>query len=372
MPYLNVRQVESALSAASRPPNHLFTDLITLPNPTWEGRTCRALKIAKGSDSGRMGVYFIGGVHAREWGSPDILIYFIQRLTRAYRTNSDLNVGSKNFTTAQIQSIVDNLDVFIFPQVNPDGRNYSITVEPNWRKNRRPASSSNPGCLGVDINRNYDFLWNYPAYFHPQAPVRNSTDPCDYQVYIGPSAASEPETQNVVSMLDSHPNIRFFVDVHSYGEAILYGWGDDQDQTTNPNMNFQNGAFNGQRGIKDDAVYREYIDDPDLNIAIKLANRMRDAVRAVRGRAYEVKSSFDLYPTAGTSTDYAFSRHLAEASNGKVYTYTIEWGSRANQTPFHPPYSEMQNIIREVTAGLLDSCLSLIELTQIPTPRTAT
>jgi carboxypeptidase T len=51
MPYLNVRQVESALLAAARPPNDPFTELITLPNQTWEGRTCRALKIAKGSDS---------------------------------------------------------------------------------------------------------------------------------------------------------------------------------------------------------------------------------------------------------------------------------------------------------------------------------
>ena len=67
-----------------------------------------------------------------------------------------------------------------------------------------------------------------------------------------------------------------------------------------------------------------------------------------------MKSSFKLYPTAGTSTDYAFSRHLADASKEKTYSYTIEWGSRDNTTPFHPPYSEMQNIIREVMAGLLD------------------
>jgi carboxypeptidase T len=362
MPYLNVRQVESALLAAARPPNDLFTELIILPNLTWEGRTCRALKIAKDSDSERMGVYFIGGVHAREWGSPDILIFFTRQLTRAYRTNTGLTLESKNFTAAQIQSIVDNLDVFVFPQVNPDGRNYSMTADPMWRKNRRPASRSNPDCSGVDINRNYDFLWNYPVYFHPEAPIANSTDPCDLQVYIGPSAASEPETQNVVSMLDDHSNIRFFVDLHSYSELILYNWGDDQNQSADPNMNFQNGAFNGQRGIADDAAYREYINGPDQTFAINLANRMQDAIQAVRGRAYTVESSFGLYPTAGTSTDYTFSRHLANASNEKVYSYTIEWGSPANPTPFHPPYIEMQNIIREVTAGLLDFCLGIVEL----------
>jgi carboxypeptidase T len=134
-----------------------------------------------------------------------------------------------------------------------------------------------------------------------------------------------------------------------------------------PNMNFRNGAFNDQRGIRDDAAYREYIDGSDRGLAIELANRMRDAIQAVRGRAFAVKSSFELYPTAGTSTDYTFSRHLADASKGKAYSYTIEWGSRDNATPFHPPYSEMQNIIREVTAGLLDFCLSIIELTRAAT-----
>ena len=356
MPYLNVSQVESALSAAAGAPNQLITQLITLPNITWESRTCRAIKIASGTGPGRIGVYFIGGVHAREWGSPDILIFFIQQLTQAYRTNTGITLGGKSFTAAQIQSIVNELDIFIFPQVNPDGRNFSMTADPMWRKNRRPAPGGTPGCLGVDINRNYDFLWNYPLYYSSTAPVQNSQNPCDYQVYIGPGAASEPETKNVVSMLDDHPNIRFFVDVHSYSELILFGWGDDQDQTTNPSMNFRNTAYNGQRGIANDAAYREYIEGCDQTSVIALANRMRNAIQAVRGKAYTAQSSFDLYPTAGTSTDYAFSRHVVDRSKGKVQSFTIEWGQE-----FQPPYSEMQNIIQDVTSGLLDFCLGIME-----------
>jgi len=361
MPYLNVNQVESALSAAAGPPNELITQLITLPNPTWEGRTCRAIKIASGSGPGRPGVYFIGGVHAREWGSSDILISVIQQLTQAYRNNTGITLGGKSFTAAQIQRIVNSLDIFVFPQVNPDGRNYSMTVDPMWRKNRRPAPPSNPTCPGVDINRNYDFLWNYPAHFHPSAPIVNSQNPCDYQVYVGPSAASEPETQNVVSMFDNHPNIRFFVDIHSYSELILYGWGDDQEQTTDPAMNFRNPAFDGQRGLENDAAYREYIDGDNEALSITLGNRMRDAIQAVRGRGYTVQQSFDLYPTAGTSTDYADSRHFVTPGTEEVLAFTIEWGSPSNPTPFHPPYSEMGNIIQEVTAGLLEFCLRIVD-----------
>jgi hypothetical protein len=43
------------------------------------------------------------------------------------------------------------------------------------------------------------------------------------------------------------------------------------------------------------------------------------------------------------------------ASQGKIYSYTIEWG-----TEFQPPYAEMQNIIQDNTAAMLDFCLGAI------------
>jgi carboxypeptidase T len=357
MPYLNTDEVESALAAASAAPNTAFTQLIALPHLTWEGRACHALKIASGGGTGRIGVYFLGGVHSREWGSPDILISFVEQLTAAYRTNSGITLGGKSFTAAQIQAIVNNLDILVFPQANPDGRHFSMTSDAMWRKNRRPAPAGHAGCPGVDVNRNYDFLWNYPAHFSPSAAVMNSTDPCDYQVYIGPSAVSEPETQNVVWLTDRFSNVRFFVDLHSYGEDILYNWGDDEDQSTDPNMNFRNPAYDGARGIAGDSAYLEYIDACDKSVALDLAGAMQGAIAAVRGRSYLVESGFALYPTAGTSDDYCFSRHFADDSKQKIVSYTLEWGSGSNDTPFHPAYSEMANIIEEVTAGLLQFCL---------------
>lgn len=361
MPYLNVTEVESALATAAGPPNTSFTQLLSLPHLTWEGRQCHAIRIGS-SAPGRVGVYFIGGIHAREWGSPDILIFFIEQLTQAYRTHKGVTLGGKTFTATQIQQIVNKLDIIVFPQVNPDGRNYSITADSMWRKNRRPAPSSHTGCPGVDINRNFDFLWHFPDFFDPNSPVSNSTDPCDYQVYIGPGSASEPETKNVVWVLDNFPNTRLMVDVHSYGEKILCNWGDDDNQTTNPSMNFMNAAYNGMRGNAGDSAYGEFIADFDQALDMDLSNRLRDAIQAVRGHAYTVEPSFNLYPTAGTSTDYAFSRCFTDPGKGKVHSLTIEWGNENNPTPFHPPYSEMQHIIQEVTAGLLDLCLGITEL----------
>jgi len=37
-----------------------------------------------------------------------------------------------------------------------------------WRRNRNPANSSgNAACIGVDINRNYDFLFDFATAFSP-------------------------------------------------------------------------------------------------------------------------------------------------------------------------------------------------------------
>src|SRR5262245_30393772 len=174
--YLTVDEIVQSLFAAAAPPNDGFTKLIALPHKTWEQRDCHALKIAHGDGAGRPGIYFLGGVHAREWGSPDILINFVQQLTAAYRTGKGITIGTKTFPAAQIQHIVNDKTVYVFPQANPDGRHHSMTSDPDWRKNRRPAppGKTSPNCIGVDLNRNFDFLWNFPKYFSPLAPVRNS------------------------------------------------------------------------------------------------------------------------------------------------------------------------------------------------------
>ena len=250
MSYLNVTEVETALKLAARQ-NAGFTELITLPNRTWERRTCSALRINDGGGS-MAGVYLLGGVHAREWGSPDILINFVRLLTDAYRTSTGITQAGVDLSAEDVQAIVNNLDVVVFPQANPDGRHHSMTVDPMWRKNRRPADPGQPPCRsgggdgpGVDINRNYDFLWDIATKFAPGAPVQTThEDPCS-AVYNGPSAASEPETRNVTWLLDQYPSVTDFIDIHSFGEDILYNWGDDDDQSQNPDMKFRNPGCGG-------------------------------------------------------------------------------------------------------------------------------
>jgi len=362
MPYRNYDEVETFLHLAEvNYPG--FIQRIQLPNKTWENRTCHAVKIAKGNDPGRVGVYLTGGIHAREWVCPDALVYFIELLAQSYQNNTDITLGGKTFTASQIANIVNKLDVFVFPLVNPDGRQFSLNgavhknrLEMEWRKNRRPPTSGSD-CYGVDINRNFDFLWNFPEYFDPTSAIRNSTNPCD-ETYNGPSAASEPETKNVVWIMDKYPNIRFFVDVHSYSNLILYDWGDDDDQTTDHDMNFQNPGYNGKRGVKNDADYNEYVNPNDKNLRLMLANHMSDAIRAVNGVNYRPEQSFILYPTAGTSTDYNMSHCYINPRQAKIHTFTIECGEN-----FFPDYdTKGKDIIKEITAGLLNFCLNILDL----------
>jgi len=371
VPYLNVDEVESAIEqVAERNPG--WTELIDLPQPTWEGRTTRAIRVHQGTAAVE-GVYLLGGVHAREWGSSDILVNFVQRITDAYRTGTGVTLGGKSFSAADIREIVETLEIVVFPQVNPDGRRHSMSDDPMWRKNRRPAGISSATCAtgggsgpGVDLNRNYDFLWDFPTRFSPAAPVMTSTDPCS-EIYRGPVPSSEPETQNVTWLLDRYPAVGYFIDVHSFGEDILYNWGDDDDQTTDSEMNFRNAAYDGARGIPDSArggdpeKYREYLPSGDLEEMIALGTTMADAIRATHGRQYSVKGAVGLYPTSGTSDDHAYSRSFIDSGLKRVLGYTIEWGPERASIPksFHPDYPDMVPIIHEVSAALVAFCAAV-------------
>ncbi len=354
--YLTADEVEQAMVLGEQ--NHgAYFERIALPNATWEKRRCHAFRIGKGNGRSRPAVCFIGGVHGREWGGPDILIYFAMRLLRAYRDREGFRLGKKRVSPALVRRLVETMDIVVLPQVNPDGRAFSMDRHPFWRKNRRPAPRGQGfRSIGVDLNRNFPFLWRFDRHF-AQGTVESTHKPGDYETYVGPRPASEPETRNVMWLLDRFPNIRYYVDLHSYGETILHSWGSDDDQSKDPRMNFRNTTYDGTRGRILDDVYREYIPAADKNDAVQMGRHMAAAIRLVRGREYKVKQSVGLYPTAGASDDYAYSRHWVDPKKGRLIAFTIEWGRSHASTPFHPPYPEMRKVMREVSAGLLALCL---------------
>ena len=361
MAYLNVIEIESALqSLADAYP--ATTELLEAPHLSHEGRKIHVLRVGTTGPGDVDGVLILGGVHAREWVPPDALVSLAADLLEAYQSGVGLVYGAKRISANEIRHIIESLNIFVFACVNPDGRHHSQTNDPLWRKNRRPHASGG-NCVGVDLNRNFDFLWDHLTKFAPDSGVSASDDPCDRSVYRGPSATSEPEVRNIVWLLDTYPRIRWHVDVHSAVPVILHTWGSDQNQTTKPSQTFLNDAYDGVRGRANDAVYGEYISSDDAEIVETLGTRMNDAVRAVRNISYGVEQSYGLYPTSGASDDYAFSRHFADPSKTKVYGFTIECGDN-----FQPTWSEAEEVIREVSAGLIAFCVGVAEeITQADT-----
>src|SRR5215470_1361414 len=358
MSYLNIVEVEqAAVNLASDHP--ALCELITLPNLSVEGRTCHALRLGGGAPGSRDCVMVIGGQHAKEWGSCEIILNLAVELITAFETNTGRAYGGKVFSASQIQQILNGLHVILFPLVNPDGRQFSMDLvaanKGDWRRNRNTAynptrfvGTGNPACDGVDLNRNYDFMFDYNKLF-AKLGFANMTNPCE-ETFQGPFPFSEPESKNVKWLLDTNPRTRWFVDLHSGTQNIRVNWGDDQAQSTYPEMNFQNPLFDGQRGVSNDA-YEEYVPPDDLVVEATLASRMHDAIFAVRGLDFQTAQDFAFTGAIpGTAKDYAYARHFVDPSKGKIYGFTIEWGD------FHPLWPEMQLIIKDVTAGLIELC----------------
>jgi len=371
--YMNADEVETALLNLSDAHPDLIR-LIELPNKTWKDCTCRAVCVHAGNtnngttlkNSDRIGVLLTGSMHAREWGGSDICINFLLKLLNAYTNNTSLIFGETTFHPSQLKKMLESIDLFVFPDVNPDGKIYSqANDDPNlegeegiwWRKNRNPVPVPNGDDpryhkTGVDINRNFDFLWNSGI------GTVNSNGTNRSQTFRGAAAFSEPETKNVKYLFDTYNNIRYYVDIHSYGELILFSWGDDDNQSIDSDMNFRNPSYDEVRGIPRDLDYREFIETQDENYLKTLANRMNSALAGVRGRKYKVTQAVGLYPTSATSDDYVFSRHIVNGrKNQKIYGFTIEFGKE--ETGFIPPFSEMKNVIDEVGAALTELCIAV-------------
>ena len=350
-----------------------------LPNATHDGRRVSYVRVGDGS--GRP-VLLSGGAHAREWVPPDALITMVQRLLEAHADGTDFEVpaftdaaaspdipyAAVTFEAADVRRIVAALDLHVLALVNPDGRAFSQSSAANamWRKNRR-APRPGSTCRGVDINRNFDIAWDFDRYYSPAgaAVVSASKDPCDPQVYIGPDAASEPETRNVIGLLRER-DIEVYVDVHSFSRKILYPWGIDDNQTSEPEENFLNPGWDGRRDGGFGGPYGEFIPDDGarrlLGEHLELGRAMRAAMldgagsdaRARARSAYDLESSLALYPASGTASDYAFSRNFTSELERPIVGFTLECGSDADgEGGFQPSVSIYPKIEREVHLSMM-------------------
>ncbi|UCE37397.1 MAG: hypothetical protein JSW00_18370 [Thermoplasmata archaeon] len=240
-----------------------ITKLVSI-GKSYEGRDIWAMKVSDNPDTeeDEPEIYFNGNHHAREWLTIEVCLYILNYLTDNYATNTT------------ITNIVDNRQIWVVPCVNPDGRQYdSPEDDPSnhkhqqagWRKNRRDNGDGN---YGVDLNRNYDYMWGGAG----------ASDDTSSEVYRGTEPFSENETRAIRDFVKQH-NFVFSISYHSYGQLILYPWG------------------------------YTYNESKDNDLFWAVANKMSDLItnkaNSSQSRYIPIEGS-DLYMTSGSDDDWLY------------------------------------------------------------------
>ena len=172
-----------------------------------EGRPLHMVRISTTPDvdADKPEVLYDALHHAREPASMHQLITFMWYLLERYGTDPEVTY------------LVDHLELYFVPCINPDGYVYNELMDPAggglWRKNRRPNGD---GTVGVDLNRNYGEGWGADDLGSSPEPFSD--------VYRGPAPFSEPETQAIRDLCNTH-EFRLALNNHTFGNLLVYPWG---------------------------------------------------------------------------------------------------------------------------------------------------
>lgn len=218
--------------------------------------------------------------HAREPNGLSQMIFYLWYLLENYDNNEE------------VRYIVDNLELYFIPCINPDGYTYNESIAPNgggfWRKNRRDNGN---GSFGIDLNRNYGYQWG----FNNAGSSPNSQS----DLYRGPSAFSEPETRMVRDFCLKH-NFLFTQNYHTFSNLLIYPWA--------------------------------YSDSPADSIMVKYARLFVRENNYTPGTTSETVG----YPVNGSSDDWMYGTN-------STFSFTPEVGL----TGFWPTYDEIEGLNRE-------------------------
>jgi carboxypeptidase T len=218
--------------------------------------------------------FLMAEIHAREYVTAETAARFAEYLVSNYGIDPD------------ITWLLDYYHIYIVPMTNPDGRKWAEGGE-MWRKNTHTNVLCSFPDYGVDLNRNNSFHWG-----------GDSTWPCD-ETYQGPLAGSEPETQAIQIFastlfpdqrgpLDTDPapadTTGVFITLHSYSQLVLWPWG------------------------------WTYTDAPN-HVQLQTLGR-----KLAYFNSYTPQQATELYPTTGTSDDWAYGTM-------GIAAYTFEMGT---------------------------------------------
>ncbi len=271
-PYYTYAEATAQLDSIHAQYPDLTTEKISI-GLSIEGRDIWAMKISDhpDQDEGEPAVLLTGVHHAREPIGCTITIEFAKYLLSHYGTDP------------LITWLVDNRELWIVPIVNPDGYVYNeFSSDGYWRKNKRDNNNNgyfDPSYDGVDLNRNYGYMWAYDDW-------GSSPYPGD-QTYRGTAPFSEPETEAIRELCDSiQPTIA--LNYHSYSNLLIYPYGYDNIYT------------------------------PDHQAFVAMAQIMT----AVNGYTYGTPWEL-LYPVNGSSDDWMYGE---QTEKPKIFAFTPEVG----------------------------------------------
>ncbi|WP_405806401.1 M14 family metallopeptidase [Streptomyces sp. NBC_00210] len=274
---------------------------------SYEGRDIIAIKVSDNvaTDENEPEVLFTHHQHAREHLTVEMALYLLRELGDGYGKDS------------RITNAVNGREIWIIPDVNPDGGEYDIATGTyrSWRKNRQPNSGSS--SVGTDTNRN----WNYKF-----GCCGGSSGSPGSETYRGRAAESAPEVKVVADFTRSRivggkQQIKAGIDFHTYSELVLWPFGYTNSDTA-PGMT-----------------------QDDRNAFAAVGQKM------AASNGYTPEQSSDLYITDGSIDDWLWG-------NQKIFAYTFEmYPTGFGGGGFYPP----DEVIERETSRNRDAVLQLIE-----------
>jgi hypothetical protein len=280
---------------------------------SYQGRDLIGIKISDNvaTDENEPEVLFTYHQHAREHLTVEMALYTLHLLLDDYGTDT------------RTTGLVDTREIWILPDLNPDGGEYDIATGSyrSWRKNRQPNSAST--AVGTDLNRNWAYQWGCCG---------GSSGTKSSETYRGPSAESAPEVKQVADfvrgrVIGGTQQIKASIDFHTYSQLVLWPYGYTTADTAT--------------GLTQD--------DHDALAALG---------RNLAGtNGYTPEQASDLYIADGTINDWEWGLY-------KIFNYTFEMypGASGSGGGFYPP----DEVIPAQTSRNKEAVLRLLEYADCP------
>ncbi|XP_052520556.1 carboxypeptidase B2 [Tympanuchus pallidicinctus] len=269
---------------------------------SYEKRPLYVLKLSKRQENPKSAIWIDCGIHAREWISPAFCLWFIGHTIH-------LRERDRVMTT-----LLEHFDFYVMPVMNVDGYEYTWSKPSNrlWRKSRSSHSSS--GCIGTDMNRNFDARW---------CGKGASPNEC-YETYCGPYPESEPEVKAVARFIRDHKDIiKAYITMHSYSQMVLFPYSYTMDKSK---------------------------DHDELE---SLAKKAANAIRRTTKKIYKLgPGAQTIYLAPGGSDDWAYDL-------GIKYSFTIElrdtgtYGFLLPSAQIRPTCIEALSAVKEIAQHVL-------------------